>query len=51
MRAITPDKHTTANTTTMIDDFFAQAMTKMLAMVVNERQDDWYLQLPHVEFA
>ena len=26
-------------------------MTQMLAMVVNERQDDWDLQLPHVEFA
>ena len=24
---------------------------QMLAMVVNERQDDWDLQLPHVEFA
>ena len=23
----------------------------MLAMVVNERQDDWDLHLPHVEFA
>ena len=26
-------------------------MAQTLAMVVNERQDDWYLQLPHVEFA
>ena len=26
-------------------------MEKMLAMVVNERQDDWDLHLPHVEFA
>ena len=26
-------------------------MAQMLAMVVNERQDDWDLQLPHVEFA
>ena len=26
-------------------------MTQMLAMVVNERQDDWHLRLPHVEFA
>ena len=25
-------------------------MTRMLAMVVNERQDDWDLHLPHVEF-
>ena len=27
------------------------AMAQMLAMVVNERQDDWDLHLPHVEFA
>ena len=27
------------------------AMAEMLAMVVNERQDDWDLRLPHVEFA
>ena len=26
-------------------------MAEMLAMVVNERQDDWDLRLPHVEFA
>ena len=26
-------------------------MVQMLAMVVNERQDDWDLHLPHVEFA
>ena len=26
-------------------------MAQMLAMVANERQDDWYLHLPHVEFA
>ena len=26
-------------------------MDQMLAMVVNERQDDWDLQLSHVEFA
>ena len=26
-------------------------MAQMLAMVVNEQQDDWDLQLPHVEFA
>ena len=26
-------------------------MVQMLAMVVNEQQDDWDLQLPHVEFA
>ena len=26
-------------------------MAQMLATVVNERQDDWDLQLPHVEFA
>ena len=26
-------------------------MAQMLAMVVNERQDDWNLHLPHVEFA
>ena len=26
-------------------------MAQMLAMVVNERQDEWDLQLPHVEFA
>ena len=26
-------------------------MAQMLAMVVNERQDDWDLYLPHVEFA
>ena len=26
-------------------------MAQMLAMVVNERQDDWDAQLPHVEFA
>ena len=26
-------------------------MAQMLAMVLNERQDDWDLQLPHVEFA
>ena len=26
-------------------------MAQMLAMVVNERQDHWDLQLPHVEFA
>ena len=26
-------------------------MAPMLAMVVNEKQDDWYLQLPHVELA
>ena len=26
-------------------------MAQMLAMVVNERQDDWDLHLPHVEFA
>ena len=26
-------------------------MAQMLAMVVNEGQDDWDLQLPHVEFA
>ena len=26
-------------------------MAQILAMVVNERQDDWDLQLPHVEFA
>ena len=26
-------------------------MTHMLAMVVNERPDDWDLHLPHVEFA
>ena len=26
-------------------------MARMLAMVVNERQDDWDLHLPHVEFA
>ena len=25
-------------------------MAQMLAMVVNERQDDWDLRLPHVEF-
>ena len=25
-------------------------MAQMLAMVVNERHDDWDLQLPHVEF-
>ena len=28
-----------------------QTMAQMLAMVVNERQDDWDLQLPHFEFA
>ena len=27
------------------------AMAQMLAMVVNERQDDWDAHLPHVEFA
>ena len=27
------------------------SMDQMLAMVVNERQDDWDLHLPHVEFA
>ena len=26
-------------------------IAQMLAMVVNERRDDWDLQLPHVEFA
>ena len=26
-------------------------MVQMLAMVVNERQEDWDLRLPHVEFA
>ena len=26
-------------------------MAQMLAMVVNERQDDWDLHLPHIEFA
>ena len=26
-------------------------MAQMLAMVVNERQDDWHAHLPHVEFA
>ena len=26
-------------------------MSQMLAMVVNERQDDWDAHLPHVEFA
>ena len=26
-------------------------MAKMLAMAINERQDDWDLHLPHVEFA
>ena len=26
-------------------------MAQMLAMVVNEGQDDWELRLPHVEFA
>ena len=26
-------------------------MAQMLAMVVNERQDDWDVHLPHVEFA
>ena len=26
-------------------------VAQMLAMVVNERQDDWDLHLPHVEFA
>ena len=26
-------------------------MAQMLAMIVNERQDDWDLHLPHVEFA
>ena len=26
-------------------------MAQMLAIVVNERQDDWDLRLPHVEFA
>ena len=26
-------------------------MAQMLAMVVNERQDDWDAHLPHVEFA
>ena len=26
-------------------------MAQMLAMVVNQRQDDWDLQLPHVEFS
>ena len=26
-------------------------MAQMLAMVVNERQDDWDLRLPHIEFA
>ena len=26
-------------------------MAQMLGMVVNERQDDWDLQLLHVEFA
>ena len=26
-------------------------MAQMLAVVVNERQDDWDLRLPHVEFA
>ena len=26
-------------------------MAQMLAMVVNEQQDDWDLRLPHVEFA
>ena len=25
-------------------------MAQMLAMVVNERQDDWDVHLPHVEF-
>ena len=29
----------------------APIMAQMLAMVVNERQDDWDLRLPHVEFA
>ena len=28
-----------------------QTMQQMLAMVVNERQDDWDLHLPHVELA
>ena len=27
------------------------SMAQMLATVVNERQDDWDLRLPHVEFA
>ena len=26
-------------------------MAQMLAMVVNERQDDWDVHLPHVDFA
>lgn len=26
------------------------AMAQMLSMVVNERQDDWDVHLPHVEF-
>ena len=26
-------------------------MAQMLALVVNERQDDWDLRLPHIEFA
>ena len=26
-------------------------MAQILAMVVNERQHDWHLYLPHVEFA
>ena len=26
-------------------------VAQMLALVVNERQDDWYLHLPHVKFA
>ena len=29
----------------------SHTMAQMLAMVVNERQDDWDLQLRHVEFA
>ena len=29
----------------------SHTMVQMLAMVVNERQDDWDLHLPHVEFA
>ena len=28
-----------------------RTMTQMLAMVVNEQQDDWDSPLPHVEFA
>ena len=33
------------------DERVNHTMAQMLAMVVNERQDDWDLQLPHVEFA